>query len=138
MTGLVGGIAWDIRAELVLARLALVGGDADLSLGHASAAAGRLAQRDLPHIALQVAVELARGQALLAAEFKAMRVTRSRPLSSASSGLPTASPIRRCEGSSWRSPIAGSVFAAAEQVGLTAAKVTVVSQPRRAGYPDPA
>ncbi len=65
-TGLAGGITWDIRAELILARLALGSGKARLALGHASAAAGRLAQRKLPHIALQIAVDLARGQALQA------------------------------------------------------------------------
>lgn len=67
--GMTGGIAWDIRAELVLARLALKRGDANLALGHASAAAGRLAQRELPLVTLQIAVDLTRGQALLAAGF---------------------------------------------------------------------
>jgi len=68
-TGLTGSISWDIRAELVLARLALATGEANLALGHVSAASGRLAQRDLPLVSLQIAVGLARGQALQAAGF---------------------------------------------------------------------
>ncbi len=68
-TGLAGSISWDIRAELVLARLAFAAQDANLALGHVSAASGRLAQRDLPLVSLQIAVGFARGQALLAAGF---------------------------------------------------------------------
>jgi DNA-binding CsgD family transcriptional regulator/tetratricopeptide (TPR) repeat protein len=65
--GMAGNIVWDIRAELVLARLALVAGDANLALGHAAAAAGRLSQRDVPVVWLRIAVNLTRGRALLAA-----------------------------------------------------------------------
>jgi DNA-binding NarL/FixJ family response regulator len=129
-TGLVGGITWDIRAELVLARLALLDGDANLSLGHASAAAGRLAQRDLPHVALQIAVELARGRALLAAEFDAD--ARDALASAQQRVVRIADRITdqalRTDFLS-RSSIARSVFVAAAQVGLTAAAVTVVSHP---------
>jgi DNA-binding NarL/FixJ family response regulator len=129
-TGLVGGITWDIRAELVLARLALLDGDANLSLGHASAAAGRLAQRDLPHVALQIAVELARGRALLAAEFDAD--ARDALASAQQRVVRIADRITdlalRTDFLS-RSSIARSVFVAAAQVGLTAVEVTVVSHP---------
>ena len=63
-SGMIGGIAWDIRAELVLARLELSKVRANLALGHVSAAAARLAQRELPHVTLAVDIDLLRGQAL--------------------------------------------------------------------------
>jgi DNA-binding NarL/FixJ family response regulator len=129
-TGLVGGIAWDIRAELVLARMALLDGDAGLSLGHASAAAGRLAQRDLPHIALQIAVELARGQTLLAAGFEAdardaLASAQQRVVRIADRIIDEA---LRTDFLS-RSPIARSVVVAAEQVGLKTAMVAALNRP---------
>jgi DNA-binding CsgD family transcriptional regulator len=67
--GLSGGITWDIRAELVLARVALQMGDANLALGHAMAASGKLSERELPHIQLKIASDLVRGQALLTTGF---------------------------------------------------------------------
>jgi len=78
-----GGIAWDIRAELVLARLALSAGSHDLALGHASVAGGRLSQRDLPLISLRIQVERERSRALDVtgfAEDAATALTRAQQL----------------------------------------------------------
>jgi DNA-binding CsgD family transcriptional regulator/tetratricopeptide (TPR) repeat protein len=126
-TGLAGGIVWDIRAELVLARLALADGAVDLALGHASASAGRLAQRDLPHVSLQIAVDLVRGQALLAAGFD--DDAREALASAQQSVMRIADRMTdqdlRSEFLS-RSPIASGVGAVTESAGLVAdvAKLT--------------
>ncbi len=134
-TGLAGGIAWDIRAELVLARLALENGDASLALGHASAAAGRLTQRDLPHVSLQIAVDLARGQALLAAGFDA---DAHAALSSAYQRVlriadRMTDPSLRTSFLT-RSSVAVGVRVAAEKVGVISAPVVDAGQ--NGGVPD--
>ena len=118
--GLAGGIAWDIRAELVLARLELAGGEANLALGHASAASGKLAQRELPLISLQIAVDLVRGQALLATEFaddarEAVAAAQTRVLRIAE--RISDADLRATYLS--RSPLAREVLAAAKVLGMT-------------------
>jgi DNA-binding CsgD family transcriptional regulator/tetratricopeptide (TPR) repeat protein len=67
--GLPGNITSDIRAELVLARLALSNGDARIAVGHATAARGRMTQRGVPVIWLQTAVAQVRADALSAAGY---------------------------------------------------------------------
>jgi DNA-binding CsgD family transcriptional regulator len=62
--GLPGSITWDVRAELVLARLALQRGEAGVALGHAIAADAHLELRDSPILWLRAAVPLVRGLAL--------------------------------------------------------------------------
>jgi DNA-binding CsgD family transcriptional regulator len=59
-----GSVTWDVRIELVLARIALNRADARLALGYASAAASRIEQRDLPHAWLSIRSELLRAEAL--------------------------------------------------------------------------
>lgn len=127
--GMAGGITWDIRAELVLARLALRSGDVNLALGHASAAAGRLAQQDLSLIALNIAVDLVRGRALLAAGFDS---EARESLSSASLRVRRIAerftePTLRDTFMS-RSQLATTVATAVEQAGLTMAHPLVTRQ----------
>jgi DNA-binding CsgD family transcriptional regulator/tetratricopeptide (TPR) repeat protein len=117
--GLSGGITWDVRAELVLARIALVADDAHLALGHAMAASGKLAERDLPHIQLQIAGDLVRGQALLATGFdddarEALAAAREGVLRIAE--RITDQPLRSTFLS--RSSLAVEVLAAASSAGL--------------------
>jgi DNA-binding CsgD family transcriptional regulator len=61
--GLRGSISWDIRAELVLCRLALAAGAAQLAVGHAAAAAAALETRDVPQHWVRTAVALGRALA---------------------------------------------------------------------------
>lgn len=63
---LAGSIAWDVRAELVLARCALADGDGRLALGHVTAALSRLEQRDLPTVSLRIRTDLTLAAALAA------------------------------------------------------------------------
>ncbi|MEX2315004.1 MAG: LuxR C-terminal-related transcriptional regulator, partial [Thermomicrobiales bacterium] len=118
--GMAGNIIWDIRGELVLARLALAIGDANLALGHAAAAVGRLSQRDVPTVWLRIGVNLTRGQALLAAGFdddgrEALAIAHALVMTTAER---ISDPALRSTYLT-RSPLAREVVAAAERIGLT-------------------
>jgi DNA-binding NarL/FixJ family response regulator len=65
-----GSIVWDIRADLVLARIALTNGDARVALGLCSAAAGRLAQRRVPLVWLRTDATLQHACALEASGYQ--------------------------------------------------------------------
>lgn len=63
-----GGITWDIRAELVLSRIALLEGNPQLAVGHAVSAVARLDARSIPSVALKIEAALTRSVALDAAD----------------------------------------------------------------------
>jgi DNA-binding CsgD family transcriptional regulator len=65
-----GNITSDIRAELVLSRLALRDGNPRLAVGHATVARGRLAQRESPVAWLRTSAALVRSRALDASGFR--------------------------------------------------------------------
>jgi DNA-binding NarL/FixJ family response regulator len=64
-----GSIVWDIRADLVLARIALSNGDGRVALGLCSAAAARIAQRRVPLVWLRTDAALLHARALEASGY---------------------------------------------------------------------
>lgn len=63
-TELSGNITCDIRAELVLARIAMDAGDARLALGYSTAAVGKISQRDASLVWLRISAHVTRALAL--------------------------------------------------------------------------
>ncbi|HUG14274.1 MAG TPA: AAA family ATPase [Thermomicrobiales bacterium] len=131
---LTGNITTDIRAETVLARIALKHGSARQALGFSTAATGKVSQRETPLAWLRVASRLAHGLALEASghhDDAVDEVAEAHELVSRIATRITDSSLRATYLS--RSELAAATLAAATRLGVGATVVGANSPDDRPG-----